>query len=583
MVRPVLLACALATLGAVLATTPAGAAGRCGAHAWCDTRLSPDERAGLLLRALTRDERISLLAGDELTGVAGQAGTPHRHEQRRPARRPAAGLLQRRPGRARARARRRRCRRRCRWRRRFDRGARAAPRRRRRRRGAQEGQRRRLRPRGEHDAHAAQRPHVRVLRRGPVPGRADGGAAGRKGRAGRRASSATSSTTRSTTRRARAPRSRARRSACRWSGSRLTVDARARRARAARDLPAAVRGGGQGGRRRLGDVLLPRVNGQYACENEHLLDDILKRDWGFRGFVLTDYGAGEEHRRLAQQRARPRHLARRSPTAAELVNAALASGAGQRGRRRRARPAHPAHAVRLRLLRPRGLRRRRRPDRQGGPPRRVRRRSRQQGIVLLENDGGVLPLDAGADRPARASSGPRRTTLRNGGGSSAINPFMIDHAASQGIQARLGTETRRRTTTAPTRRARRPWPRAAERRGRGRRRPHRRGLRQAVHGAQLRRDRRHRPRRADRAGRRGAAAHGRRAPDRRPGAHAVARPRRPVCSRRGTRARTAARRSPACCSATPSPAAACRRPSRCARPTSRRPATRRSTPASASA
>ena len=37
----------------------------------------------------------------------------------------------------------------------------------------------------------------------------------------------------------------------------------------------------------------PRVNGQYACENSHLLEDVLKGDWGFKGFVLTDYGAAK--------------------------------------------------------------------------------------------------------------------------------------------------------------------------------------------------------------------------------------------------------------------------------------------------
>ena len=53
---------------AVLVALPAGAAaaGRCGSHPWCDTSKSPDERAGLLLGALTRDEKISLLAGDEV-------------------------------------------------------------------------------------------------------------------------------------------------------------------------------------------------------------------------------------------------------------------------------------------------------------------------------------------------------------------------------------------------------------------------------------------------------------------------------------------------------------------------------------
>jgi beta-glucosidase len=34
-----------------------------------------------------------------------------------------------------------------------------------------------------------------------------------------------------------------------------------------------------------------RVNGIYACENEHLLKDILKDEWGFNGFVVSDWFA----------------------------------------------------------------------------------------------------------------------------------------------------------------------------------------------------------------------------------------------------------------------------------------------------
>src|SRR5499427_8463705 len=33
-----------------------------------------------------------------------------------------------------------------------------------------------------------------------------------------------------------------------------------------------------------------RVNGDYACENKYLLSDVLKRDWNFKGFVLSDWG-----------------------------------------------------------------------------------------------------------------------------------------------------------------------------------------------------------------------------------------------------------------------------------------------------
>ncbi len=33
-----------------------------------------------------------------------------------------------------------------------------------------------------------------------------------------------------------------------------------------------------------------RVNGAYACENPYTLHDVLKTDWGFKGFVVSDWG-----------------------------------------------------------------------------------------------------------------------------------------------------------------------------------------------------------------------------------------------------------------------------------------------------
>lgn len=33
-----------------------------------------------------------------------------------------------------------------------------------------------------------------------------------------------------------------------------------------------------------------QINGAYACENPYILRDKLKRDWGFKGFVLSDWG-----------------------------------------------------------------------------------------------------------------------------------------------------------------------------------------------------------------------------------------------------------------------------------------------------
>ena len=34
-----------------------------------------------------------------------------------------------------------------------------------------------------------------------------------------------------------------------------------------------------------------RVNGIYACESDYLLNEVLKKDWGFKGWVMSDWGA----------------------------------------------------------------------------------------------------------------------------------------------------------------------------------------------------------------------------------------------------------------------------------------------------
>src|SRR6478735_8786153 len=36
------------------------------------------------------------------------------------------------------------------------------------------------------------------------------------------------------------------------------------------------------------------VNGAYACQNDWLLNRVLKRDWGYKGYVMTDWGAAHD-------------------------------------------------------------------------------------------------------------------------------------------------------------------------------------------------------------------------------------------------------------------------------------------------
>jgi beta-glucosidase len=42
-----------------------------------------------------------------------------------------------------------------------------------------------------------------------------------------------------------------------------------------------------------------QVNGAHACENDWLLNQVLKRDWGYKGFVMSDWGATHSTERAA--------------------------------------------------------------------------------------------------------------------------------------------------------------------------------------------------------------------------------------------------------------------------------------------
>ncbi|HSO99460.1 MAG TPA: glycoside hydrolase family 3 C-terminal domain-containing protein [Solirubrobacteraceae bacterium] len=74
-----LIVAALSTALLLVVVSPpavAVARGQCGDPAvrpWCNTTLSPDARAQLVLAAMTAQERISFLGGDDLSGVAGGA------------------------------------------------------------------------------------------------------------------------------------------------------------------------------------------------------------------------------------------------------------------------------------------------------------------------------------------------------------------------------------------------------------------------------------------------------------------------------------------------------------------------------
>ena len=56
------------------------------------------------------------------------------------------------------------------------------------------------------------------------------------------------------------------------------------------------------------------VNGEYANENRHLLQEILREEWGFDGIVITDWGGSNDHIKAVKVnswRCRPRDWIRR--------------------------------------------------------------------------------------------------------------------------------------------------------------------------------------------------------------------------------------------------------------------------------
>jgi beta-glucosidase len=164
-----------------------------------------------------------------------------------------------------------------------------------------------------------------------------------------------------------------------------------------------------------------KVNGTHACRNRTLLLRVLRREWGFHGILLSDHGAAEDT--AASLRSGldfdPFPGITYGPAA---VNAALANGSVDMSDIR------PHVFNILRTMFAYGVF-----DRRGytnNPIRinaeahaRVAGRIEESAITLLRNRGRILPLDARKLRSI-AVIGPGATQYAFGGGSSHVNPFF---------------------------------------------------------------------------------------------------------------------------------------------------------------
>ena len=199
------------------------------------------------------------------------------------------------------------------------------------------------------------------------------------------------------------------------------------------------------------------VNGAYSCANPYLLKHTLREEWGFQGFVQSDAGACHEPNDDIEAGLNLDILD--TCYSAPEVDALLAAGVISEADAQRTRLRNPAHAVRVRLLRPPDLAKGHHPGqrrrRRGRSPTKPRRAAR----CCCENDGAlpINPTQGPLDRRHRARRRPVHPRQRLLGGDALLQD---DRAARASKPAPRRRTSRSPTTTARRRRAPKKPPRA---------------------------------------------------------------------------------------------------------------------------
>src|SRR5579872_4296828 len=159
-----------------------------------------------------------------------------------------------------------------------------------------------------------------------------------------------------------------------------------------------------------------KVNGDWACENRYLLTDVLRKAWGFKGFVLSDWGGTH-----TTTKAVLAGLDNEEPGSQFLGDALKKAVEG--GEVPMARLNEMVHRiVRTEFASgiiddpPRG----RVVDPFGGAD--VSQKIAEQGSVLLKNANGLLPLDAAKIKSIAVIGSHADTSVLSGGGSAQVDP-----------------------------------------------------------------------------------------------------------------------------------------------------------------
>lgn len=173
-----------------------------------------------------------------------------------------------------------------------------------------------------------------------------------------------------------------------------------------------------------------KVNGEFACQNRFLLNDVLRDEWHFDGFVVSDFGAA--HNALEQVRAGLDLEMPSGDTYNDALLEKVKDGTIPESRIDEFLRHRYATMIRFGLF-------------DGLPAQRplaeaahgkVARDLASDGMVLLRNENGLLPLSAHRKRSI-AVVGPAVDQLLEGGGAAFVLPLHTITPV-EGLQARFG-------------------------------------------------------------------------------------------------------------------------------------------------
>lgn len=177
----------------------------------------------------------------------------------------------------------------------------------------------------------------------------------------------------------------------------------------------------------------PKVNGAFNCENAPMLTDVLKKDWGFDGFVVSDWGATHSTVPSALN-----GLDVEMPTGryfSDDLKKAVESGQVPMARIDEMLVRRFAKMIEFGLFGPQP-----KPApipvlEHGGTARGIA----AQGMVLLKNDGNLLPLDLATVRTI-ALIGPYAVRPSTGGGGSSHVIPLYTITPYDGLQSEVDSQ-----------------------------------------------------------------------------------------------------------------------------------------------